>query len=385
MPTTPRRKPISLDRVGRFCWACGAAWPIACVAAPPSDQPSEPVRARETPSQAQAPNGADTPAGMVWVPIAEFTMGSTDPLARRDEQPPHRVRAGGFFADITEVTNAQFRAFVDATGYVTIAERVPKWEDIKSQLPPGTPKPPDEVFVAGSLVFVMPEQAAPMSNLSWWRWVPGADWQHPQGPGSSIEGLDDHPVVHVAWDDANAYADWAGKRLPTEAEWERLARGDATDDPYTWGDRPPEPADANIWQGTFPVDNTLEDGYFKTAPVRAFPPNSLGLFGVAGNVWEWTADYFRSDAYARRVAESPDTAVFVDPLGPADSWDANEPFAPKRTIRGGSFLCHESYCASYRPSARMATTPDSATEHMGFRCIMDPPEQRPNPPANDTP
>lgn len=315
----------------------------------------------------------DAPPGMVWVPVAEFTMGSDHRLAQNDERPAHRVRAGGFFADVTEVTNAQFRAFVEATGYVTEAEKAPDWEELKEQLPPGTPKPPDSVLVPGSLSFFLPEPGTPLSYATWWHWTPGADWRHPSGPGSSIEGLDDHPVVHVSWDDANAYAAWAGKRLPTEAEWERLARGDATDAPYVWGTREPEPGDANIWQGEFPLDNTLADGYLKTAPVRAFPPNSLGLYGVAGNVWEWTADWYRPDWYVRRVGGAPAGTVFDDPQGPAESWDPVEPLVPKHTIRGGSYLCHVSYCSSYRPSARMATSPDSATEHTGFRCIMDPP------------
>lgn len=315
------------------------------------------------------------PPGMLWIPVGEFQMGSEHPLARQNERPVHRVREGGFFVDITEVTNAHFRAFVEATGYTTVAERVPDWEDLKQQLPPGTPKPPDENFVPGSLVFWAPEPGTPLAPGTWWHWTPGADWRHPQGPGSSIEGKDDHPVTHVAWEDANAYAEWAGKRLPTEAEWERLARGDATDSPYTWGDRAPEPADANIWQGTFPTENTREDGYLKTAPVRTFPPNSLGLYGVAGNVWEWTADWFASDLYARRVRANPNTTVFESPPGPAseaEAWDANEPGSAKRTIRGGSFLCHVRYCSSYRPSARMATTPDTSAEHIGFRCVMDP-------------
>lgn len=329
----------------------------------PADKPGIRVETPATP-----------PRGMVWVPVGEFTMGSEQPIARADERPAHRVRAGGFFADITEVTNAQFRAFVGATGYVTVAERVPDWEEIRRQLPPGTPKPADEFFVPGSLVFWAPEPGTPLGPDTWWHWTPGADWRHPEGPGSSIDGKDDYPVVHIAWDDANAYAKWAGKRLPTEAEWERLARGDAVDAAYIWGDRLPEPADANIWQGTFPTENTGADGYLKSNPVRAFPPNSLGLYGVAGNVWEWTADWFDSDLYRRRVQGHPGTMVFDSPPGPAteaEAWDANDPGSAKRTIRGGSFLCNAGYCSSYRPSARMATTPDTSAEHIGFRCVMD--------------
>lgn len=326
------------------------------------------------------------PDGMIWIPVGEFSMGSDHPLARPDERPVHRVRAGGFFADITEVTNAQFRAFIDATGYTTVAERAPDWDELRGQLPPGTPRPADEFFVPGSLVFWAPEPGTPLGPGTWWHWTHGADWRHPEGPDSTIEGKDDHPVVHIAWDDANAYAEWAGKRLPTEAEWERLARGDAADTPYVWGDRPPEPTDANIWQGTFPTENTKADGYLKSSPVRAFPPNSLGLHGVAGNVWEWTADWFASDLYHRRLRKHPGTAVFDAPRGPAtkaDAWDANDPVSAKRTIRGGSFLCNVSYCSSYRPSARMATTPDTSAEHIGFRCVMDPPA--PVPPEADPP
>lgn len=315
---------------------------------------------------------------MVWIPGAEFAMGSEGPLARRDESPVHRVRVDGFWMDATEVTNAQFRAFVDATGYRTVAERPIDWEQLKTQLPPGTPRPPDEMLQPGSLVFVPPEQGADLrDHTQWWQWVSGADWRHPTGPGSDIEGLDEHPVVHIAWEDAAAYAAWAGKRLPTEAEWELAARGGLDGATYCWGeDLTPNGAHmANIWQGSFPADNTAEDGYDATAPVRAFAPNGHGLYAMAGNVWEWTADWYRPDTYARRVRSMREAGVDVirDPTGPAESFDPRDPRTPKRTQRGGSFLCHVTYCASYRPSARMPGAVDSGASHIGFRCVKDAP------------
>jgi formylglycine-generating enzyme required for sulfatase activity len=322
------------------------------------------------PAAAQAPE-----PDMVWIPGAEFTMGSAGPLARPDEAPPHRVRVDGFWMDATEVTNAQFGAFVAATGYKTIAERPVDWEELKTQLPPGTPKPPGAALQPGSLVFTAPEQpvAAP-NHTQWWRWVNGADWRHPTGPGSDIEGLSEHPVVHIAWEDAAAFASWAHKRLPTEAEWELAARGGLEGATYCWGEElTPDGAHvANIWQGAFPSDNTGADGYLATAPVRAFPPNAAGLYAMAGNVWEWTADWYRPDTYAARV-QAAEGAVIENPIGPSSSFDPREPLAPRRTQRGGSFLCHVTYCASYRPSARMGGTIDSGASHIGFRCIMDAP------------
>ncbi len=311
------------------------------------------------------------PPGMAWIPGGEFTMGSDDSFARADEKPPHRVRVDGFWMDETEVTNAQFRKFVDATGYTTTAERKPLWEDLQKQLPPGTPKPPDELLVAGSLVFTPTPTPVPLDNHArWWRWQPGADWRHPEGPESSIDGKLDHPVVHVSWEDAAAYARWAGKRLPTEAEWEFAARGGLDRKPYVWGDQRPSDASAraNIWQGSFPNSDLAADGFAGTAPVKSFAPNGYGLYDMAGNVWEWVADWYRPDTYSRRAAA---TAV-LNPAGPLDSFDPQEPYTSKRAIRGGSYLCNDSYCAGYRPSARMKTDPLTGLSHTGFRCIMTP-------------
>ena len=318
-----------------------------------------------TVGRADAPKA---PAGMVWIPPGTFAMGSDAPDARPDERPVHPVRLDGYWIDATPVTNAQFRAFVDATHYVTTAEKPPRLEDLMKQLPPGSPPPPAESLVAASMVFHPPAGPVPLGNpLQWWAWVPGADWRHPAGPASTLAGLDDHPVVQVSWDDAAAYAEWAGKRLPTEAEFERAARGGLDAKPYAWGDAPPTAADphCNTWQGHFPDQNIAADGYPGTSPVRAFPPNGLGLYDAAGNVWEWTADRYAPDAYARESA----AGVAVNPIGPAD------PDLPDRVIRGGSFLCNASYCAGFRVSARMSTTPDTAADHTGFRCAKSAPKK----------
>ncbi|MFO0897307.1 MAG: formylglycine-generating enzyme family protein [Pirellulales bacterium] len=312
------------------------------------------------------------PPGMVWIPGGEFTMGSDDAAARAVEQPKHRVKVSPFWMDEHEVTNAEFRKFVDETKYKTIAEQKPVWEDLAKQLPPGTPKPDDSLLVPGSLVFNPPASAVPLDNAAgWWQWLPGADWQHPEGPNSDLKGRDDHPVVHIAWDDAAAYAAWAGKRLPTEAEWEFAARGGLDGKRFVWGDRVPTDTDAlaNIWQGDFPHNNTKADHFDRTAPVKSFSPNGYGLYDMAGNVWEWCSDWYRVDAYAGR-ADLP-TAVF-NPRGPADSFDPAERYTPKRVTRGGSFLCHVTYCESYRPSARRGTATDSGASHIGFRCVKSP-------------
>lgn len=314
--------------------------------------------------------GSREPEGMVWIPGGEFVMGSGDQSGPANERPAHRVKLDGFWMDEHEVTNAEFRKFVEETGYKTTAEIAPDWEEMKKQLPPGTPKPDDSLLVAGSMVFTPPVEAVPLNNVAnWWQWVPGADWQHPTGPKSSIDGLDDHPVVHVSWDDANAYAKWAGKRLPTEAEWEYASRGGLKNQRFTWGEDDPlkNPRLTNIWQGHFPDKNTKEDGFDRTAPVKTYPANGYGLYDMAGNVWEWCSDWYRADAY---LAARSDSAT-VNPSGPDDSWDPNEPYTPKRVTRGGSFLCHVTYCESYRPSARRGTSPDSGMSHMGFRCVKD--------------
>jgi formylglycine-generating enzyme required for sulfatase activity len=309
------------------------------------------------------------PKGMVLIPAGASLMGSPNSLKNRNEQPAHMVQLDGFFLDEHEVTNRQFQAFVDATGHVTTAEKSPDWEELKKQLPPGTPKPPAEKLVPGSLLFTPPTTPVSTDDATqWWTWTPGADWRHPEGPSSNIDSRLDHPVVQVSWFDAVAYSTWAGKRLPTEAEWEYAARGGLTGKNYTWGDKPPMENDklANIWHGAFPHHNDKTDGWERTAPVKSFPPNGYGLFDMAGNTWEWCADWYRADAYA----ESNSKKELVNPQGPVDSWSPDEPTAPKRVTRGGSFLCHISYCESYRPAARRGTSPDTGMSHIGFRCAQ---------------
>jgi formylglycine-generating enzyme required for sulfatase activity len=330
-----------------------------------------------SPDASRAPSSAapapDAPAGMAWIPGGEFTMGSADPLARADERPLHRVRVDGFWMDATEVTNAQFAAFVAATGYRTVAERPVDWEELRTQVPPGTPKPPDAQLAPGALVFTPPSEPVDLDRYDrWWTWTPGACWNHPRGPDSSVDGAGDEPVVHVALEDAEAYARWAGKRLPTEAEWEFAARGGLEGAVNCWGNEPVSPARANTWQGRFPDRNTAEDGFALAAPVKRFPPNGYGLFDMAGNVWEWCSDRYRPDAYELRVAASGPGAVTANPQGPGSSVDPRNPDAPvSHVVRGGSFLCNDSYCASYRPSARMSQTPDTGMQHLGFRCVRD--------------
>jgi formylglycine-generating enzyme required for sulfatase activity len=226
---------------------------------------------------------------MAWVSGGEFTMGTDDPEAAPAEHPAHRVRVDGFWMDVTEVTNAQFRRFAEATGYLTTAERPVVWEQLRNELSPGTPRPSDDQLAPGSLVFSPPDHPVALDDhTAWWRWVPGANWRYPEGPGSSIEGKEDHPVVHVSWDDALAYANWAGKRLPTEAEWEFAARGGLDGRKYAWGDefQPGDKPLANTWQGRFPDTNTQDDGFPRIAPVKSFPPNGYGLYDMIGNVWE---------------------------------------------------------------------------------------------------
>jgi sulfatase modifying factor 1 len=290
--------------------------------------------------------------GMVWIPSGTFYMG--DDNGNPDERPAHLVTLNGFWMDKYEVTNEQFDKFVKATGYVTVAERKPSAEQI-----PGATK---DALVAGSVVFRPPAGEVPLTNhLAWWKYVAGADWRHPDGPDSNIEGKEKYPVVHVCWEDAVAYVKWAGKRLPTEAEWEYASRGGLDRQPYTWGTAPPDEKKANLWQGKFPSENTGADGFKGTAPVGSFPPNGYGLYDMAGNVWEWCADWYRPDYYAK----SPP----VNPPGPAESFDPEEPATPKRVMRGGSFLCSDVYCSGYRPSARMKSSPDTGLSHTGFRCV----------------
>lgn len=318
------------------------------------------------------------PAGMTWIPGGEFMMGGVGPEARPDEFPRHRVRVDGFFLGVHEVTNAEFARFVEATGYRTVAERAVDWEILKLEVPPGTPKPPDEVLQPGSLVFTATDRPVRLDDHSqWWRWINGADWRHPEGPESSIEDRMDHPVVHVGWEDAVAYCDWIGGRLPTEAEWERAARGGREGMAFIWGDEQIDHTRANTWDGRFPDRNERTDGFAGTAPVGRFPVNGYGLHDMAGNVWEWCLDLYRPDEYRRRVAGLADGGAVDNPRGPAAAADPRHPHASVTRIqRGGSFLCNPSYCSSYRPSARMATTPDSSASHVGFRVLMTPAQVR---------
>lgn len=311
-------------------------------------------------------SGETAPMGMVWVPGGEFTMGTNDEESYPAERPAHPVKVDGFWMDQMEVTNAQFTKFVEATGYITVAERKPDWEEIKKQVPPGTPKPPDEMLQAGSLVFVRPAGAVDLRNVgNWWHWVIGANWRHPEGPGSDLKGRENYPVVHVAWEDAAAYAKWAGKRLPTEAEWEFAARGGLENKRYAWGDElmPDGKYVANIFEGDFPNRDTAADGYSTLAPVAGYPANPYGLYDMIGNAWEWCADWYSTVAY--QTASDGQ----VNPQGPGTFFDPEEPTAPKRVTKGGSFLCSDHYCVNYRPSARRGTAVDTGMSHIGFRCV----------------
>jgi formylglycine-generating enzyme required for sulfatase activity len=298
-------------------------------------------------------------------------MGTDSELGWPEEKPAHRVYVNGFWMDASEVTNRRFAAFVEATGYVTTAEKPPSLEEIMAQVPPGTPPPDEADLVPGALVFTPPAQTEGLEDYSqWWVWTPAADWRHPEGPESSLVGRDDHPVVHVSWYDADAYCRWAGKRLPTEAEWECAARGGLAGNDYTWGNDPPTDDDprANIWQGQFPVHNSSADGFVRTAPVASFAANGYGLYDMAGNVWEWCGDWYDARLYDRRA----DRGVIENPQSPAKSFVPHRPYEAQRSQRGGSFLCHASYCLRYRPSARHGGAPDTGMSHVGFRCVRDP-------------
>ncbi len=304
-------------------------------------------------------------AGMVWIAGGEFSMGTDDPESEENERPARRVKVEGFWIDEHDVTNAEFERFVRDTGYVTVAERPVDWEQLKLQLPPGTPKPDEEALKPGSLVYSPTDHPVPFDDLSaWWKWVPGASWRHPQGPGSGIEAKQECPVVQVSWDDAVAYAAWAGRRLPTEAEWEFAARGGLKKKKFVWGDEfsPGGKMMANTYQGQFPVKDLAQDGYAGVSPVHAFPANGYGLYDMAGNVWQWTADVYEESPGAQPCVLCAGSSRRVNGILLADE--------VRRVVKGGSFLCSYQYCEGYRPSARRGTPLDTGSEHVGFRCAM---------------
>jgi formylglycine-generating enzyme required for sulfatase activity len=324
------------------------------------------------------------PAGMVWIPGGRFLMGGPSPEVCReilkeadpkkpgcpllqegfsDAQPVHQVEVDGFWMDEAEVTNAQFRKFVEATGYVTVAERKPQAGDF--------PGAREADLVPGSVCFRKPSPEADLrDHRAWWAYVPGACWKHPDGPASDLQGREQYPVVHIAFEDAVAYARWAGKRLPTEAEWERAARGGRDGASYPWGNefRPQGKWMANTWQGLFPLTDTGEDGWKGAAPVRSYPPNPYGLHDLAGNVWEWCSDWYRTDTYGKDFSRG----VVRNPRGPAESFDPDEPGAQKRVHREGSFLCSDQFCARYIVGTRSKGEISTGTSHLGFRCVQAP-------------
>jgi formylglycine-generating enzyme len=376
-----RRKPVRWIVAGGVAVAAVAV--LAVVRPATSGSTSMPAASQKPSTVAAAtpfgptiankdPAPGPAPKGMVWIPGGEFTMGTLDPRgcvcggpdAMRDARPLHRVYVDGFWMDATEVTNEQFEAFVRATGYITIAEQTPKAEDF--------PGAPPENLVAGSTVFTPTPGPVPLNNhYQWWRYQKGANWRHPEGPDSSILGRGKYPVVQIAYDDAAAYAKWAGKRLPTEAEFEFAARGGLAGKIYAWGDdlRPGDKFMANTFQGTFPVKDTGEDGFAGIAPVAQFPPNRYGLYDVAGNVWEWCSDWYRPDYYAALAAQG---GVARNPQGPDSPFDPMEPKEKKRVHRGGSFLCTDQYCTRYMVGTRGKGEVTTAANHLGFRCVMAP-------------
>jgi len=343
---------------------CGAAACRSQPASPPVGAAafSPTVPRREHPAT-PAPNG------MVWIPGGQFSMGSEStadslcdrPGVTRDAQPIHRVSVDGFWMDSTEVTNGQFAAFVDATGYRTIAERAPDPAEF-----PGVPR---ELLVPGSTVFTPTDRPVDLGDaMQWWRYVPGADWRHPEGPASDLRGRERQPVVHIAYADAEAYAAWAGGRLPTEAEWEFAARGGLTGNLYAWGNEltPHGEHRANIHQGAFPAHDEGADGFAGLAPVASYQPNAYGLYDMAGNVWEWVSDWYRPDYYATLAAAG---GVANNPKGPGDSFDPAEPAVKKRVHRGGSFLCTSAYCSRYLVGTRGKGEVSTGSNHLGFRIV----------------
>ncbi len=361
---------LALALVGGSAW-----WKYGDRASTPESTASTPAMPEPaflpTAANTDAPVG-DAPAGMVWIPGGEFSMGAAEApgmnmvgmQATTDSRPVHRVYVDGFWMDATEVTNEQFAAFVEETGYVTVAERTPRAEDF-----PGAPA---ANLVAGAVVFSPPDHPVPLNNhLQWWSYVRHANWRHPAGPESSIAGREHYPVVEVAYDDAVAYATWAGKRLPTEAEFEFAARGGLSGKMYVWGDEftPNGRQMANTFQGHFPDRDDGEDGYIGLGPVAQFPPNGYGLYDVAGNAWEWVSDWYRPDYYTQLAIAG---GVARNPRGPDAPFDPSEPREKKRVQRGGSFLCTDQYCSRYMVGTRGKGESSTGTNHVGFRLVKTP-------------
>ena len=315
----------------------------------------------------------ETPDGMVWVEGKSYTKGAkqNDDYAMMREKPSHEVYIDGFYIDVTEVTNNQFQKFVNETGYLTIAEREIDWDEMKKSLPAGTPKPHDSILQPGSLIFNDKlKKVDDMNNyFQWWRWQTGANWRSPKGPGSNIENKGNYPVVHIAYEDAKAYCEWANRRLPTEAEWESAAQGNYKNAVFPWGDDTNLlGSNANTWQGNFPIKNESIDGYEMIAPVKSFPANSIGIFDMVGNVWEITDDLLKFNYYSEIITETE----LKNLKGASSCYNPSNPYEIQYVMKGGSFLCHDSYCASYRISARMGVSVGSGSDHTGFRTVATP-------------
>ena len=389
-----RRRPIKDVPPRRFgqpwSWIAVVILAVAAVIAARTMHPRRVAKESSLPAKASSPRAEDAlaaaaflptvenknpppgpaPAGMVWIPGGEFSMGAPDPpdmndsvgmQATTDSRPVHRVYVDGFWMDATEVTNEQFAAFVKATGYITVAERTPRPEDFPTVAPAD--------LTAGSVVFSPPRQAVPLNNhFQWWSYIDGASWRHPLGPKSSIKGKQRFPVVHVAYEDALAYAQWSGKRLPTEAEWEFAARGGLTGQVFPWGNAFKTEGHwmANTHQGHFPHQDTGADAFTGIAPVAQFSPNGYGLYDVGGNVWEWVSDWYRPNYYAQLAAAG---SVTRNPQGPASPFDPDEPKEKKRVHRGGSYLCTDEDCSRYMVGTRGKGEVTTATNHLGFRCV----------------
>lgn len=357
-------------------WGAG----LVCLGCSQSEHGNLPPTVTAPPSAAAISEPADeliveepepTPPGMRWIPGGTFLMGSDNPKFP-DEFPAHKVTLDGFWMDETELTNRQFEEFVKATSYVTVAEKAPDRNEVASQAGVNPADIPAENLVPGAICFNSKFDPAslrkdhPLWPYQVWTYIKGASWRHPEGPDSSLDDRMDHPVVHVAWDDAIAYCRWAGKRLPTEAEWEYAARGGLKASEYPWGNdlQPAGKWASNIWQGEFPLENRADDGFRESSPVKTFPPNAFGLYDLSGNVWEWCGDWYRPDYYR----SSPDR----NPVGPVSSVDPLEPTIPKRVQRGGSFMCSDNYCIGYRVAARMKGDLTTGTFHCGFRTVLSP-------------